>query len=220
MKWTAVVTMAIGLAFATGCPKEQTGDEDIEAEDEPKATKKGNQQAAGTQASAKGSAETKAGTIKPARLGAGTPFQSIDQAEAERRLGPKMKPGSKIAHHVFEGPFGPSPKSLFAVTKRTNGTFYVLVMGDDGKAWPAGPLADPELNTAAEVTAVSFFDANGDGTTDALVMATYHGPRGGKARNINVALKWTDQGMRRLLKLEPKIESLSSAAAVRQALAP
>ncbi len=131
-----------------------------------------------------------------------------------------MRPGSKLAHPVFEGPFGPSPKSLFAVTRRGDGTFHVLVMGDDGKAWPAGPLADPDGNTAAAVPAVSFFDANGDGSTDALVMATYHGPAGGKARNLNVLLTWTDQGMRRLLKLEPKIESLTSVAEVSQALVP
>jgi hypothetical protein len=155
---------------------------------------------------------------KPAKTSP-SPFQEAEQAAATTRLGPKLKAGSKVAHTIFEGPFGPSPRSLFAVTKRADETLYVVVMGEDGKAWPAGPLADPDAFQAHEVTAVSFFDADGDGTTDALVMATYSPLRAGKPFNINVLLTWTEQGMRRLLKLEPKIAHLASVADVKRALA-
>ena len=218
MKWVMVVSLAVGLACTAGCQKDPGSGETMAAADESQSGGKDPARDPGDKGKPRGSAETRTDDIKPARIGAGTPFQSVEERAALGRLGPKMRPGAKLAHHVFEGPFGPSPKSLFAVVKRKEGTFFVLVMNDDGKAWPAGPLADPELNTAAGVTAVSFFDANGDGTTDALVMATYHGPRGGQARNVNVLLEWTDQGMRRLLKLEPKIESLTTVAAVKQKL--
>jgi len=164
------------------------------------------------------SSSAKAVPAKAKPKAAGPTFAPVKAEVYNPRLGPKMKAGSEIAHTVFEGPFGPSPKSLFAITKRKDATFYVLVMGEDGKGWPAGPLAEPGVAHAHEVQAVSFFDADGNGTTDALVMATYISGRGGKAFNVNVLLKWTDLGMRRLLKLEPKIENLKSVAAVKKAL--
>ena len=134
------------------------------------------------------------------------------------RLGPKMWSGSNMAHSVFEGPFGPSPRSLFSIVRRKNDTFFVLVMGDDGKGWPAGPLAETAYTPDA-VTAVSFFDANKDGSVDALVMATYFSMGGGAVPfNSNVLLTWTSRGMRRLLRLEPKIAQLKSVAAVKRAL--
>jgi hypothetical protein len=145
-------------------------------------------------------------------------FAPVDKDAAMARLGPKMKSGTKIAHQVFEGPFGPSPKSLFAVAQLPDASFWVYVMGDDGKNWPAGPMADPEVTMGMEVSAVSFFDANGDGTTDALLMAIYSSHRGKPIFNENVLLKWTSKGMRRLLKLEPKIKRLKSVAEVKKAL--
>lgn len=145
-------------------------------------------------------------------------FTIIETAEALKRLGPKMKAGSKIVHKVFEGPFGPSPKSLFAVTQRKDASFWVYVMGDDNKPWPAGPGADPEITMGIKVPAVAFFDANGDGTTDALVMQVVSAHRGKPIFNENILLKWTDLGMRRLLNLEPKIKRLGSVAEVKKAL--
>lgn len=134
------------------------------------------------------------------------------------RLGPKMLAGSKVVHTVFEGPFGPSPKSLFAVTERPDKSYYVYVMGDDDKPWPAGPLAEKGTWLADKITAVAFFDADKNGTTDALVMAQYKG-RAGDRRNRNALLKWTNLGMRRLLNLEPKIEFMDSAEAIKRKLA-
>jgi hypothetical protein len=156
------------------------------------------------------STTAKAGKPKP-----GGDFAKVQEGGWVKRLGPKMKAGSKMAHSVFEGPFGPSPKSLFAVTQRSDESLWVLVMGDDGKSWPAGPLHDVDQK-GGKVEAVSFFDANGDGTTDALVVASYADGHG--RYNKNVLLKWTDRGMRRLLKLEPKIEAFKSVAEVKRTL--
>jgi hypothetical protein len=134
------------------------------------------------------------------------------------RLGPKMVAGSKVVHTVFEGPFGPSPRSLIAVTERPDQSYFVYVMGDDNAPWPAGPLAEVGTHLANKITAVSFFDADKDGVTDLLVMALYNGPSG-DLRNKNALLKWTDKGLRRLLNLEPRIEHFDSAEAVQRELA-
>ncbi len=145
-------------------------------------------------------------------------FSPVAAEAWQPRLGPKMKAGSKVVHTVFEGPFGPSPKSLFAVTERADQSYYVYVMGDDNKPWPAGPLAEIGTWLAHKITAVAFFDADKNGTTDALVMALYKG-RSGDLRNRNVLLKWTDLGMRRLLHLEPRIEFMDSVDAIKRELA-
>lgn len=91
-------------------------------------------------------------------------------------------------------------------------------MGDDGKPWPAGPSADPMLYLANEIVAVSFFDADGDGSLDALVMANYWDRRRHGPFHKNLLVRWTNHGLRRLLHLEPKIESLTSMKAVRSKL--
>ncbi|MCA9619462.1 MAG: hypothetical protein KC731_10570, partial [Myxococcales bacterium] len=143
-------------------------------------------------------------------------FLPVDEAEWMPRLGPKMPAGSKVVHQVFRGPFGPSPQSLFATIKKPNDQIFVIVMGDDGKSWPAGPLHD-ENYIGHKVLAVSFFDADHDGTTDALVMVEAWTMSGSKTPS-NTLLRWTPQGMRRMLKLEPRIETLNSVAAIRQAL--
>lgn len=143
-------------------------------------------------------------------------FTAVDSSVWMSRLGPKMKRGSKAAHTVFEGPFGPSPKTLFAVLENPNQQFFALLMGDDGKGWPAGPLHDDQL-MAMKVLAVSFFDADGDGTTDALVVMRVHDSRGGETTS-SALLRWTPLGMRRLLKLEPKIQGMASAEAIRRKL--
>jgi hypothetical protein len=143
-------------------------------------------------------------------------FSKVDQSAWGPRLGPKMKAGSKVVHEVFEGPFGPSPKALFAVTQVADGSLFVLVMGDDGKGWPAGPLYEVGYK-AEKVRAVAFFDADGDGTTDALVMADYGGPRGNPMVQ-SALLRWTDQGLRRMLKLEPKLDGVESVAEARRRL--
>lgn len=145
-------------------------------------------------------------------------FTKVDTSVWQPRLGPKMKAGSTVVHDVFEGPFGPSPRSLFAVTRRPDDTFWIYVMGDDGKSWPAGPCAEPGLDLAHKIVAVSFFDADGDGSLDALVMATYHDHRGHGPYHKNILLKWTSLGLRRLLHLEPKIKNLDSVAAIRRTL--
>jgi hypothetical protein len=155
--------------------------------------------------------------VAPAPGPVGT-FEQVALELWQPRLGPKMVRGSEVVHPVFAGPFGPSAKSLFAVTRRPNNTFYVYVMGDDNQPWPAGPLAEPDLDIAHKIAAVAFFDADGDSTTDALVMAQYMTVRGAGPYHKNVLLRWTNQGLRRMLKLEPKIEALDSVAAVRAKL--
>lgn len=157
----------------------------------------------------------------PAPLPAAAPppvaaFTAVDSNIWMPRLGPKMRQGSKAAHTVFEGPFGPSPKTLFAVLEYSNQQFFALLMGDDGKGWPAGPLHDDQL-MAMKVLAVSFFDADGDGTTDALVVMRVHDSRGNETTR-SALLRWTPLGMRRLLKLEPKIQGMGSAEAIRRKL--
>lgn len=144
-------------------------------------------------------------------------FSLVAEAVYIPRLGPKMKLGSKVAHQVFEGPFGPSGRSLIAVIQKEDSSFWVTVLGEDNKAWPAGPLADPEAEMGLRVPAVSFFDADGNGSTDMLVLAEYHlGPQ--RTQFKNALLKWTPQGLRRLLDLEPSIRDLSSVKSVRKAL--
>ena len=123
----------------------------------------------------------------------------------------------KMAHKVFEGPFGPSPRSLIAIIEREDETYWVLVVGDDNKSWPAGPLAEPGIDRATKVPAISFFDADGNGTTDLLVMAEYTVGRG-VVHYKNALLKWTPEGMRRLLKLEPSIYDLRSVADIKRKL--
>ena len=157
-----------------------------------------------------------AATVVPSATPPTSNFLAVDSAEWTPRLGPKMRPGSKVVHQVFAGPFAPSPQSLFSLQQRRDDTFWVVVMGDDNKSWPAGPLAEPKTYRADKIMAVSFFDADGDGKTNALVIARYIGPT--KTEYFNVLLKWTDQGLRRLLKIEPTIAKLESVQAVRQKL--
>ncbi len=147
-------------------------------------------------------------------------FEAVAEGEWVSRLGPKMKAGSHVAHTVYRGPFGPSPRSLFAVVKHDDETYHAMIMGDDNKGWRAGPLAEPGIDMPDKVVAVSFFDADGDGTTDALVMARYTNPAGRVRITYykNALIKWTSMGPRRMLNIEGRIRSLESVAAVRKAL--
>ena len=63
-------------------------------------------------------------------------------------------------------------------------------------------------------------DEDGDGTTDALVMARYTNPAGRVRITYfkNALIKWTSMGPRRMLNIEGRIRSLESVAAVRKAL--
>ncbi|MBI4956668.1 MAG: hypothetical protein HY908_31915 [Myxococcales bacterium] len=132
-------------------------------------------------------------------------------------LGPKMPAGSEVVHMVYEGPFGPGPRSIFAITRRGGDRLFAILLAD-GKAWPAGPLAEEETYHHGEVMAVAFFDADGDATTDALVVARYAVQRAPDPQYRNALLRWTDQGLRRLLKLEEGIRDLASVEAVRKKL--
>ncbi|MEZ4442269.1 MAG: hypothetical protein R3B72_24455 [Polyangiaceae bacterium] len=142
-------------------------------------------------------------------------FVGVAEGEWIPRLGPKMKAGSRVAHQVFKGPFGPSPQSLFAVIIKES-QFHCMVMGDDNKSWPAGPLHD-DFWLAHTVLAVSFFDADRDGTLDALVMMKIE-DAAGTPGSFNALLRWTNMGLRRMLNLEGRIQEANSVAKVRQIL--
>lgn len=145
----------------------------------------------------------------------GSEFRAVPEAEWKPVLGPRLRIGAVVAHQVFEGPFGPSPKSMFVVT-REGSDFYATVWAD-GHGYRHGPLAN-NGGSASKIPAVSFFDADGDGAQDALVMATYTPAGGGQDGYENVLLRWKGVSVFRLLALETGIARLESVAAIRAKL--
>ncbi len=142
-------------------------------------------------------------------------FRSVPESEWKPTLGPRLRIGAVVVHEVFEGPFGPSLTSLFVVT-REGDDFFATVWADS-RGYRNGPLANTG-GTATKVPAVSFFDADGDGAFDALVMATYS-PKGGGAEVFeNVLLKWKGTSLLRIPGLETDIARLTSVAAVKSKL--
>lgn len=142
-------------------------------------------------------------------------FRAVPEAEWKPLIGPRLRIGAFVAHQVFEGPLGPSPKSLLVIT-REGVEFYATVWAD-GHGYRSGPLAN-NGGKASRIPAVSFFDADGDGAEDALVLATYTPAGGGPDGFENVLLKWKGSSLQRLVNLESTIARLESVAAVRAKL--
>lgn len=144
-----------------------------------------------------------------------SPFRAVPEAEWKPLIGPRLRVGSVVAHQVFEVPLGPSARSLFVVTREADG-FYATVWSD-GRGYRNGPLAN-NGGKPSKIPAVSFFDADGDGTTDALVMATYT-PQGASSDVFdNVLLRWNGTALVRMHNLENGIGGLESVAAIRAKL--
>lgn len=162
-------------------------------------------------------------TASPARTasdtGSGEPsaplFRAVPESEWKPLLNSKQKPGAEVAHAVFEGPFGPSPKSMFVVTKE--GDDFFATVWADGKSYREGPLAN-NGSAALRIPAVSFFDADGDGAPEALVIAKYAPKGGGPEGYDNVLLRWKNKGLVRMKDLEAQISSLESVGAIRAKL--
>lgn len=167
-------------------------------------------------APAQAPATTQAPAATPARQAPASPtFRAVPESEWKPVIGPRLRVGAVVSHQVFEGPFGPSPTSLFVVTREGN-DFYATVWAD-GHGYRNGPLAN-NGGKASKIPAVSFFDADGDGAADALVMATYT-PQGGESDAFdNVLLRWKGTAVVRLHSLETGIGGLESVAAVRAKL--
>ena len=152
----------------------------------------------------------------PAPAVAAPTFRAVPEAEWKPVIGPRLRIGAIVAHAVFVGPIGPSAQSLFVVTREAD-QFHATVWAD-GRGYRNSPLAN-NGGVASKVPAVSFFDADGDGTTDALVMATY-APSGGGGPDAydNVLLRWNGTALVRMHNLEANIKGLESVAAVRAKL--
>jgi hypothetical protein len=142
-------------------------------------------------------------------------FRPLVATDWVPRIGKRLRVGAKVAHQVFEGPLGPSPRSIFVVTQEGE-EFYATVWADD-HGYRAGPLAN-NGGRASKIPAVSFFDADGDGAMDALVMATYIPAAGGPEHYDNVLLRWNGTALVRMVNLEPAIAGLESVAAIRAKL--
>jgi hypothetical protein len=139
-------------------------------------------------------------------------FRAVPESEWKPLVGPRLRKGAVVIHTVFEGPIGPSPASLFIVTKEADG-FHATVWAD-GRGYRNGPLANNGAKPS-KIPAVAFFDADGDGAMDALVMATYT-PEGAASDVFdNVLLRWNGTTLVRMHALENGIGGLDSVAAVR-----
>lgn len=142
-------------------------------------------------------------------------FREVPEAEWKPALGPRLRRGAVVAHAVFEGPLGPSATTMFVVTREADQFHATVWVG--GRGYRNSPLAN-NGGVATKIPAVSFFDADGDGKRDVLVMATYAPKGGGAAAYENVLLRWNGTALVRMHNLESTITGLDSVAAVRAAL--
>lgn len=154
-------------------------------------------------------------TAAPTTQAPSSQARAVPEAEWKPVIGPRLRIGAVVAHQVFEVPFGPAPGSLFVVT-REGADFYATVWGN-GHGYRNGPLAN-NGGKATKIPAVAFFDADGDGTSDALVLATYTPQGGGPEAHDNVLLRWNGTSLVRMHNLETGIAGLESVAAIRAKL--
>jgi len=185
---TLYVACAALMLVGLGCDEKKPGPDPAQT-----STAKSTATTKATAAKSAQPATSAAATAAPAKAA----VREVPAKEWTPKVGPKLPTGAVVAHKVFEG--WPNEKSLFVVTKEKGG-FKARVMDD--RSYATGPfgLTGKEPHS---VNAVSFFDVDGDGKTDAVIVATF-GEKDDTAK-YNALLKWTGTSLEQMTALEKKL---------------
>lgn len=193
-----ILLSATALVLCLGC-------------DDNKATTKPAPEAASKSAA---SAATKARSAKEAKpQAAATKTAKVRQVPSKEwipKVGPKLPPGATVAHKVFEG--WPKEKSLFVITKEKDQ--YKARVFDD-RVYPTVSWGISGAK-AKSINAVSFFDADGDGNPDAVVVATFDDK--GANKTFNGMFKWTGTSIEPMQALADKVGVHDTIADIKKKL--
>jgi hypothetical protein len=211
--------LIIGAMTAFGCHRD--GKSDVSASvNAPAPESKSATAAASVQREVTPAAPVSALTLPPKQS-----VRRLSDDEIKTRITPLLRANEKLAHAVFEGPFGPEKGATLILTKVSGEGIPVLggwvMVGGEDKRTELSEVSFPILHLFENVAAVIPINVDEDPALEIIILATIvatAGPYIGHYLPWNMVLDWDGAKFVQLSEVEKKIDDAKDAAQVKKAL--